>query len=331
MILGRNVLRRSSIIALMGFMLAASGNSTGRQVCAAGQDGALSQLATHHHSPIVVHSRPVIERIPVQVIHPTDLCSGPDGILFVADSAARCVFQIGSDGNVALAVKDIADIVRIVSDSDANLYVLTASHGTSAITQVTPDGLQVELCSIPFHAGSFVRDSIGQFVVSESGSRVARVSPEGEWQHFAVCPSAIADLAISSSGQVHALLEDSRVLLIQDDGGLRLSGFAQAGSARLLSLPEGDLAALSATPGERPLIAGLRTDASEDLQEFAKVPLGTVAVAFDRLGNLSMANPDLRAVTRVTSHFVVPCPHCGAEVPMHLSPALPVEAARRSF
>jgi hypothetical protein len=42
----------------------------------------------------------------------------------------------------------------------------------------------------------------------------------------------------------------------------------------------------------------------------AFVPEGTRAAGFDSLGNLLLANPDLRAITRVTSRFQVPCPHC---------------------
>ena len=52
--------------------------------------GDLNELAVHPHAPLVVRSRPVIERLPVQVIEPVDLQVGHSGHIYVADAGAQC-------------------------------------------------------------------------------------------------------------------------------------------------------------------------------------------------------------------------------------------------
>jgi hypothetical protein len=63
----------------------------------------------------------------------------------------------------------------------------------------------------------------------------------------------------------------------------------------------------------------------------ALVPEGTEAAGMDRLGNFCLANPDLRAVTKVTSRFMIPCPHCGQQTLMIFDPAAAAEDAGSRF
>ena len=55
---------------------------------AAGDQSSLTALTTHRHDPIVVRSKPVIERLPVKVIQPVDLKVSADGRILVADAQA---------------------------------------------------------------------------------------------------------------------------------------------------------------------------------------------------------------------------------------------------
>ncbi|MFM7164923.1 MAG: hypothetical protein ACKO3T_06710, partial [Planctomycetaceae bacterium] len=91
---------------------------------AASDQGSLNALVTHRHEPIVVRSKPVIERLPVKVIQPVDLQVSSDGRIFVADAQAGCVFRLDPDGQVSLAARDLAGIRRIRLDADGSLYVL---------------------------------------------------------------------------------------------------------------------------------------------------------------------------------------------------------------
>lgn len=130
----------------------------------------------------------------------------------------------------------------------------------------------------------------------------------------------IVDVTLNTADQPHALLQSGRVIYLGLDGSSATAGYAPAAATRLFQLPEGQLAVLHQSGEERPMVRKVaRTMQDLSAPAFAQVPLGTIAVAFDRLGNLCLANPDLRAVTKVTSRFVVPCPHCGRSLTMIFS------------
>mgnify|MGYP003348648335 CR=1 FL=1 len=122
----------------------------------------LNALSTHRHDPIVVRSKPVIERLPVKVLQPVDLQVSARGQIFVADAQAACVFRLDSHGQVSLAVRDLPGISRIQLDRDGGLYVLTVVGAESHLYQATPEGLTVHLHTLRFPAISFTRNSIGE-------------------------------------------------------------------------------------------------------------------------------------------------------------------------
>ena len=283
------------------------------------EPASLGAIQNHDHAPIVVASRPVIERLPVKVIEPTDLRVSKSGLVFVADKVARCVFRLDTDGGVSLPVENVRDIHRIQVDSDDNLYVLTSNSRESQIQMVNPIGKSVVLHSLTFPATSFVRDSIGQFVVaSKVENRIRVISTEGEVMELTRVYEPISDLVLNAGGQTEILLASGKVMHVAASGEVTPSGFAPAGSSRLMLQPDGSMLALAGQLGGQ---AQLVSVSREDLRppefvQFASVPEGTQAVGFDALGNLCLANPDLRAVTKVTSHFRIPCPHCGRPTDM---------------
>lgn len=291
----------------------------------------LGQLTGHEHRPIHVRSQPVIERLPLHVMAPSDLSVGAAGVLFVADPAAECVFRVDRDAATSLVVSEERGIRRIVADESNSLYLLTEQSGTSIVSQVSADGLTVRLASLPFAANGLTRTATGRLYVGNAQGRVTQIASDGVVQAHADCASAIQDLCVSSAGQLYAMLDSREIVLITEDGRVRAAGRAQPQAIRVFSLPAGRLATLSPQPGDRPLIAEVAMGEDREFAEYARVPSGTVAVAFDHLGNLSLANPRLRAITRVTSHFQVPCPHCGQPVPLHLSPDAGPAPQRQRF
>lgn len=285
----------------------------------ADERGGLGEFAEHDHQPIRVQSRPVIERLPVKVIEPVDLKISAAGQIFVADKAAEVVFRIDPDGTVNLAVERLSNIRRIQLDAAGSLYVLTAVPGESSIYQITPAGTQIRLCSVPATCGAFVRDSVGtQFVsVSDSG-RILSISEEGLSSELSQLSGTVVDLVLNAADQLEALMADGQVLHVDHSGAANFSGFAPRGALRLTSLTDGTLMALSPTIGGQSQIVDISRTAAPpgEFRLIAKIPVGTQAAGFDSLGNLCLANPDLRAVTKVTSRFIIPCPHCGR--PTHM-------------
>ncbi len=279
----------------------------------------LGAIRNHDHAPIIVQSRPVIERLPVKVIEPVDLRIGKNGHIFVADRSAKCVFRLDSDGEVSLPVADLSDIQRIQLDADDNLYVLTSSGRESQILMVNPIGQSTVLHELTFAATSFVRDTVGQFVVaSKDANRIVVITIEGDITELTRIYQPVSDLVLNAGGQTEALLVTGEMVHIAASGEVTRSGFAPPGSSRLMLQPDGSMLVLSGRSDGHAQLTSVSRDQvrPQDFQTFASVPEGTQAVGFDALGNLCLANPDLRAITKVTSHFRIPCPHCGRPTDM---------------
>lgn len=286
-------------------------------------------MAGHQHQPVYVRSRPVIERLPVNVIEPTDLCISASGRMFIADRQAQVVFQLQPDGTTALAATELEGLLRITVDRDGTLYVLTASEGSGRVLHVSAAGHTTELFSVDFAPCGFARDVTGSFVVSSSGGRTVVFHADGTSADLAMVSETVVDVALNSADQIHVLLKSGRVVQLGHDGTSVTSAFAPAQASRLLALPEGQLAVLHQEQDLRPAIR-VCADSAADLAAtatFAQVPAGTVAAAFDQLGNLCLANPQLRAVTKVTSRFEIPCPHCGRPVKMIFTTSPPENEA----
>jgi hypothetical protein len=297
-----------------------------------GTAGGLGGLERHEHDPIVVHSRPVIERLPVQVVRPVDIAHSKDGNLLVADPGASVVFRVGTDGDVELLVESIADVSRVQCDRDNNAYILSGTTQSSTITQVTPEGKRAVVARTPGTAVTFARTAAGQIYAASRNGRIWRITADGQVTLLTQLAWHVEDLVLSSSEQLHVLTSDQKVLQLSGDGRIVGVRFATPNATRLFGLPAGQLAVLELKPGSRPAIVEVRDTEAESARPFAHVPAGTSAVAFDSLGNLCLANPELRAITKVTSRFSVPCPHCGRPVDMILSTERNRQSGtRRSF
>jgi hypothetical protein len=291
-------------------------------------DSSLTALVDHGHDPIRVRSKPVIERLPVKVIEPVDVKVAASGSLLIADRQAEAVFRLDVDGQTSLAVQDMPGIRRIQLDADDNLFVLTSGSGESAVHQITPSGQRVTLQSLSVPAAAFVRDETGRMLIAvEDTGRLLLISNEGGVAELAQLPVGITDLSLNAGGQVEVLLTSGHVYSGGFESVPELSGFAPTGSRRLVLGHRGRMLTLQS---DRTGLTGLfdvayQIDRPERFTSVAFVPPGTNAAGFDSLGNLCLVNPDLRAVTRVTSRFTIPCPHCGRPTLMIFSTEEPVE------
>ena len=312
----QNAFSISRIIASIFFAGSLVGLTT---PLSAQEPASLGAIRNHDHAPIIVQSRPVIERLPVKVIEPVDLRIGKNGHIFVADRTAKCVFRLDSNGEVSLPVADLSDIQRIQLDADDNLYVLTSSARESQISMVNPIGQSIVLHDLTFAATSFVRDTVGQFVVaSKDANRIVVITTEGDITELTRIYQPVSDLVLNAGGQTEALLVTGEMVHIAASGEVTRSGFAPPGSSRLMLQPDGSMLVLSGRSDGHAQLTSVSRDQvrPQDFETFASVPEGTQAVGFDALGNLCLANPDLRAITKVTSHFRIPCPHCGRPTDM---------------
>ncbi|MFM7059545.1 MAG: hypothetical protein ACKO2P_21745 [Planctomycetota bacterium] len=286
--------------------------------------GDLNAMAVHPHNPVVIRSRPVIERLPVQVIEPVDLRVAKSGHIYVADSKAQCIFRLDRFSSVSLHAQQLPGICRICLDADESVYALTATSGESTIHQITPEGRHLALHTLPFPAHSFARVGITDWLVAE-GRNLWSVNADSDRTLILKTVAPVLDLCTDAGGGTAALLADGHVLRPDPQGTFRIVGFAPASSKRLLVQASGQLAVLAdaslgRTPGPAQLPLGIYPLSPSALDSpaaaLARLPEGTLAAGFDALGNLCLANPQLRAVTKVTSRFRIPCPHCQESVLM---------------
>ncbi len=305
-------------------------------VASADDTPSLGAIANHDHKPIHVRSKPVIERLAVKVIDPVDLVLSNKGYIYVADRKAECVFRIDEFGSVSVVKQSLQGIERIQVDGEESVYILTSSGGESSLHQVTAAGQHIVLQNFAFPAKSFVRDEIGQFTLGlKQTGRIVSLSSEGTITTVAELTQTPQDLILNAGGQLEALLPSGHVVRISEEGEVTASGFAEVGSSRLSALADGTLLTLVISPVGRSQVSQVARDGErpEQFPVVATVPAGTNAVGFDSLGNLCLANSDLRAITKVTSQFKIACPHCGKPTRMifSLEPALAADSDTRSF
>ncbi len=283
----------------------------------------------HSHAPMMVRSRPVIERIPLRVINPIDVTVTEFGDTLVADEAGRILFRVDSDGVASVLAKDLNGILRVVDSSRMGTHLLLAEGQTGRVLRFTDSGLQSEVAHVPFAPSGLGIDISGDLLVSNSSNgQVFAINPEGHRELRATLSEPIRDLVVDDVGNAVVLLKSGKLVSVAPDGGSKPIGFVPKSSTRVTVHPNDFVLALAADTDHRPILVKPTAERGE-ADRFAGTPQGTVAFAFDKLGNLTLANPDLRAITRVTSHFRIPCPHCGKLVPMELSTDAPAAGVKK--
>jgi hypothetical protein len=283
----------------------------------------LGAIANHNHDPIRVRSKPVIERLPLKVIQPIDLKVSRNGHIFVADCKADCVFRLDEFGSASVVIDQLPNIQRMQVDSDGSVFVLTSTGGESSLHQITLTGQHVVLETFSFPATTFVRDSVGEVIVATRNSgRLVSVSAAGIASELTKFTQPVKDIIFNAGEQLEVLLSSGDVVRVDSNGATKATGYAPPGASRMMALEDGSIVALTGVAGERSqvvYVAKRNMERPEKFEVAAFVPAGTESVGFDLLGNLCLANPDLRAVTKVTSQFLIPCPHCGRATRMIFS------------
>ncbi|MEZ6128274.1 MAG: hypothetical protein R3C59_06310 [Planctomycetaceae bacterium] len=286
----------------------------------------------HRHNAIIVRSRPVIERLPVQVIHPVDVIVNELGETLIADDVGQVLFRIDADGETGIPGEKLPGISRVVDSGTLGIHVLTVEQRSGRILRLTDNGFQSEVIEFAFLPTGLGVNSAGHLWTTNSATgEVVLINENGEAKTVARLSEVAKDITADGMGAV-VLLKSGKIVAVGAGGDTtRPIGYVPQTATRLRIGVDGSVVALAIDGDGRSVLVRPGSNAST-VERFAGTPSGTSAFAFDRLGNLTLANPELRAVTRVTSHFTIPCPHCGQPVPMVFSPDAPAEQrSRRSF
>jgi len=278
-----------------------------------------------------VHSRPVIERLPLKVIHPVDVTISESGDLFVADLTG-VIFRIDDQRHTDVMAKGLDRVSRVAAHR-RGIFCLTAAGRSGSVVQLTENGFQSQPVSLNFApAGLAIGDTGDLYIGSARRAEMVRLTRVDErWQKTVIpLPDAVRDVDSDAQGQIVVLLRDGRVLSLTAANRPQHLGYLPDSTSRLSMHPTDGVLGGGVDGSLRDSLFRM-TQKADRQERFASLPEGTSAVTFDGLGNLTSANPDLRAITRVTSRFEVPCPHCGKPVPMILSPHAVPSTKRRSF
>ena len=283
----------------------------------------------HEHQPLVVRSRPVIERLPVRVIDPIDVVVNEFGDTLVADAVGKVLFRIDADGDTTILGKQLHGIARVADSRVFGVHVLLAGKDSGRIVRMSEAGFESEFAFQPAGLGA---DSIGNLWTANAATGdVIKIDFAGKQKVVTRLSESVKDVAADRLGAI-VLLKSGKLVSVIDSETTKTIGYVPRSASRLKLRKTGDVIALAEDENGRTMLVR-PTAEQQKVNRFAATPQGTSAFAFDNLGNLTLANPDLRAITRVTSHFSVPCPHCGQMVPMEFLPDAPAHEprTRRSF
>ncbi len=290
----------------------------------------------HKHVPITLHSRPVIERLPLRVVDPVDVTVTNFGDTLVADRVGRVLFRIDAAGEASLIGRELDGLTRVVDSPQMGAHALLASRGSGRIVRMTETGVQHEVIHLPFvPAGLGANPLDGSLYTSDSRTgEVFSITLEGDRTLITTVSEPTKDLAVNSIGAtISVLLNSGKVVSVGVGGSSETIGYVPATATRLTYHPDGFLVALCEDAAGKAVLLKPTDTREQQSDAFAGAPPGTKAVAFDKLGNLTLANPDLRAITRVTSRFQQRCDDCGKMMMIKLSTETPApqKATRRSF
>lgn len=282
----------------------------------------------HRHRPIVVPSKPVIERIPLKVAQPVDVVVSEYDEIFVVDSLAGMLFRIDADHQSSLLIEDMRGINEVAANK-SEIVVLQSLKRNGRIVRVSENGLQQPVASFAFQPVGLAIDNTGRIWTANGRSGIVyQLDSEGTVLVKANLSETVVDLVVDDVGSCTALLKSGQLIKIFGDASTDPAGHLPKNIRRIQFNTKRQVIGIS--DDEIPELFSATESASE-VNRVARTMRGTTAFDYDRLGNLVLSSPDLRAITKVTSHFEVPCPHCGDLVPMHFSTAAPANPKRRSF
>lgn len=289
----------------------------------------------HLHEPILVRSRPVVDRLPLKVIEPVDVAINSLGQTLVADAAGRMLFRVDRAGTVDTIATDLKGLSRVVDSAQFGIHLLVSDGHKGHVLQFTDTKYAMRLAYLPFAPTGLSTNPDGSVFTSNSRTgEIIRIDDKDSYRIVGRASEPTRDLVVDDMGTVYILLASGKIeaITVAVEKPTTL-GFVPPFASRLQWHPDGFVVALAPDADGRPTLYTVSPDDNSDFDRFAGVPRGTVAVAFDKLGNQTLANSRLRAVTRVTSAFRVKCQHCNKPTLMILSPDVPLDdfQTRRSF
>ena len=126
-----------------------------------GSRGRAEEAVPHQHKPIIVRSRPVIERLPLRVIQPVDVAIAEFGMTVVADQVGQIVFRIDADGETSVLAEKLKGLSRIADSRTLGTHVLVVASRSGRIVRFTDNGFETDVAEFSFAPTGLGVDSAG--------------------------------------------------------------------------------------------------------------------------------------------------------------------------
>lgn len=283
------------------------------------QESSKAKPAPHRHTPITLHSRPIISKYDVSLTRPRRVLFHK-GSLYAADFGAGTVVKVTKDGRSRVIAEELNDPAGLAVDSQGQLYVSTFAQGmekAGTIVRIGSGGMASVFATGLSGPTALAFDSQDNlYVAGLTHNTVSRVDSNGEVTTFIPNVSAPTGLLFDSKDRLY-VLSASEGSLYRADAMAELTRVATGfnSPSDLVAGPAKQMIVVDY--GRRRLVS---VTSKGKVNLFALVPRGTVTATFDRLGNVIIANSDDRTLVKVTSNLSIKCPHCGRKIPVRLRP-----------
>ncbi|MFK7818261.1 MAG: hypothetical protein AB8G99_06065 [Planctomycetaceae bacterium] len=277
----------------------------------------LADDTPHSHKQITLPQAPSISRLKVDYAQPQDVAVDSKGNVVVADSRAGVVFRTSPDGVTVVLANRLDQPVRVqVDEETGDTFVITAAQGRTnagCIYRVSPQGERETIHESLTAPVDFLRTDLDDTIVALKKDQILRLNPEGQRELLCDQVKSPTALARGVDGELFVANRSGSVFQLLANGRIRELANGLKSPTDLSIAPDGRLIVADREAKQLTVI-----EKGGEVRVYAKVPRGTIAVAFSKSGNMVIGNRDLQSVTRVTSHLQVPCPHCDKSIPVLL-------------
>ena len=275
----------------------------------------------HSHDTVVLPQAPSISRLKVSYAQPQAIAIDNKSNVYVADARAGVVLRTTPDGRTSVLADRLVEPIAVRVDESGDMFVATTGLGRTGagrIYRVTAEGERETILNDITAPTDFLRNDTGALIVALKGDRILRVSPDGERETLCNEIKNPVALARGTNGELFIAASNGTVHQLLANGRLRLLAKDLKSPTDMAIKPDGRLVVTESESNRLTVI-----QRGGKAKQYAKVPLGTISVAFTETGNMVIANRETRSVTRIVSHMSIPCPHCDKTIPIRLKKPTP--------
>ncbi len=274
----------------------------------------------HQHRAIEIVGEPILKRIAVTLERPRRVAVDQHGNQYVVDSAAGTLTRIDSKGKAVILAKSLNEPSGLCLDKKGNCYLSNHAEGEEkkgTIVRVASTGKQTILAKdLTGPKGLALAANGTLYIALFEDNRIVTLNQRGTVKEFCRDVSTPAALCFDAKGNVLTVNSlTGTVTRISPQGKAEILCRDLKIPSDIAVSPEGDIVVTNYA-GNRLT----RVHQNGKIDDYLKVPEGTIGLCFGRGGNLLVVNWDLQLMIHVRNRLSIPCPHCHKKIPVRIKP-----------